>query len=67
MSMKARMVLLLAAMVCAGEAGAHGGMADLSVYDRTEGRHLAAQEGTWRCIGTAAGHTSSANPATSTR
>jgi len=32
---------MLAAMVGAGEAGAHGGVADLSVYDRTEGKRLA--------------------------
>jgi hypothetical protein len=41
MSMNARTTLVLAAMLCAGEAGAHGGVADLSVYDRTEGRRLA--------------------------
>ena len=39
--MNARTGLVLAAMLCAGEAGAHGGLADLSVYDRTEGRRLA--------------------------
>lgn len=38
--MNARTMLVLAAMFCAGEAGAHGAMADLSVYDRTEGRRL---------------------------
>ena len=32
---------LLAALLCAGDAAAHGGVADLSVYDRTEGRRLA--------------------------
>ena len=41
MSMNARTWLMLAAMICTGEAAAHGGMADLSVYDRTEGRRLA--------------------------
>jgi hypothetical protein len=41
MSMNARTWLALAAMLGAGEAAAHGGMADLSVYDRTEGRRLA--------------------------
>src|SRR3954465_7111193 len=39
--MNARTMLVLAAMLCAGGAAAHGGMADLSVYDRTEGRRLA--------------------------
>lgn len=39
--MNARTGLVLAAMICAGEAAAHGGMADLSVVDRTEGRRLA--------------------------
>src|SRR3954466_4601079 len=39
--MNARTGLVLAAMLCAGGAAAHGGMADLSVYDRTEGRRLA--------------------------
>src|SRR3954463_4634041 len=38
--MNARTMLVLAAMLCGGEAAAHGGMADLSVYDRTEGRRL---------------------------
>jgi len=41
MKMNARTGLVLAAMLCAGGAAAHGGMADLSVYDRTEGRRLA--------------------------
>ena len=41
MSMNARTWLVLAAMICTGEAAAHGGMTDLSVYDRTEGRRLA--------------------------
>jgi hypothetical protein len=41
MSVNARTWLLLAAMLGAGEAAAHGGVADLSVYDRTEGRRLA--------------------------
>lgn len=39
--MNARTMLVLAAMLCAGKAGAHGGTMDLSVYDRTEGRRLA--------------------------
>lgn len=39
--MDARTWLVLAAMLGAGEAAAHGGVADLSVYDRTEGRRLA--------------------------
>jgi hypothetical protein len=41
MSMNARTGLLVAAMLCAGQAAAHGGVADVSVYDRTEGRRLA--------------------------
>src|SRR3954452_22975822 len=41
MKMNARTGLVLAAMLCAGGAAAHGGMADLSVYDRTEGKRLA--------------------------
>jgi hypothetical protein len=41
MSMNARTWLILIAMLGSGEAGAHGGVADLSVYDRTEGRRLA--------------------------
>src|SRR6478609_8429289 len=39
--MNARTMLVLATLLCAGEAGAHGGVMDLSVYDRTEGRRLA--------------------------
>ena len=39
--MNARTLVVIAAMLCAGEAGAHGGLADLTVYDRTEGRRLA--------------------------
>lgn len=39
--MNARTWLLLAAWLGAGEAVAHGGVAHLSVYDRTEGRRLA--------------------------
>ena len=35
------LLMVLAALLCAREAGAHGGMADLSVYDRTDGRRLA--------------------------
>lgn len=38
--MNARMMLATLALVLAGEAAAHGRMADLSVYDRTEGRRL---------------------------
>jgi hypothetical protein len=38
--MNARTWLALAAMLCAGQAAAHGALADLSVYDRTEGRRL---------------------------
>src|SRR5881394_209756 len=40
MRMKARTMLVLAALLCTTEAVAHGGLADLSVYDRTEGRRL---------------------------
>lgn len=39
--MNARTWLLLAALLGAREAVAHGGAADVSVYDRTEGRRLA--------------------------
>lgn len=38
--MNARTMLALLALVMPGEAAAHGRMADLSVYDRTEGRRL---------------------------
>jgi hypothetical protein len=41
MSMNVRTWLVLLAMLGSGEAGAHGSVADLSVYDRTEGRRLA--------------------------
>jgi hypothetical protein len=36
----ARTAILALALLCAGEAAAHGGLVDLSVYDRTEGRRL---------------------------
>ena len=39
--MKARTMLLLLALLCATQARAHGGLIDLSVYDRTEGKRLA--------------------------
>lgn len=39
--MNSRTIGVLAALLCATEAVAHGGLADLSVYDRTEGRRLA--------------------------
>lgn len=39
--MKARTMLLLMGLLCATQARAHGGLIDLSVYDRTEGRRLA--------------------------
>src|SRR6059058_6672910 len=39
--MKTVRMLLAAASLSAGQAFAHGGLADLSVYDRTEGRRLA--------------------------
>ena len=39
--MKARTVVAMLALLCAAEARAHGGLVDLSVYDRTEGRRLA--------------------------
>lgn len=35
-----RMLLSAALALCAGQALAHGGLTDLSVYDRTEGRRL---------------------------
>ena len=38
--MNARAGLVLAALLCAADAGAHGGLAELSVYDRTEGKRL---------------------------
>jgi hypothetical protein len=37
----ARTVIGLLALLCAAEVRAHGGLVDLSVYDRTEGRRLA--------------------------
>jgi len=37
----ARTVVGLLALLCAAEVRAHGGLVDLSVYDRTEGRRLA--------------------------
>ncbi|HET7670724.1 MAG TPA: hypothetical protein VFK84_09975 [Burkholderiales bacterium] len=39
--MKAAIAMLAMALLAAGEAAAHGRLADLSVYDRTEGRRLA--------------------------
>ena len=39
--MKARTMLVLLGLLCATQARAHGGLIDLSVYDRTEGRRLA--------------------------
>ena len=39
--MKARIVMAAAALMVAGQAAAHGGLADVSVFDRTEGRRLA--------------------------
>ncbi len=39
--MKARTVLAVLALLCAAQVRAHGGLVDLSVYDRTEGRRLA--------------------------
>src|SRR6266850_1518111 len=36
----ARTAIAALALLCAGEAAAHGGLVDLSVYDRTEGRRL---------------------------
>lgn len=38
--MKSARTLLAAGLLCAGHALAHGGVADISVYDRTEGRRL---------------------------
>jgi len=39
--MKARTMLLLLGFACAMQARAHGGLIDLSVYDRTDGKRLA--------------------------
>ena len=39
--MKARTMLVLLGLLCATQARAHGGLIDLSVYDRTDGRRLA--------------------------
>lgn len=39
--MKARIVMAGIALLLAGNAAAHGGLADVSVFDRTEGRRLA--------------------------
>ena len=39
--MKARTIWLLLGLLCATQARAHGGLIDLSVYDRTEGKRLA--------------------------
>lgn len=39
--MKARTMLLLLGLLCATQARAHGGLIDLSVYDRTDGKRLA--------------------------
>jgi hypothetical protein len=39
--MKARIVMAALALLVAGKAAAHGGLADVSVFDRTEGRRLA--------------------------
>ena len=39
--MKARTMLLLMGLLCATQARAHGGLIDLSVYDRTDGKRLA--------------------------
>ena len=38
--MKARTMLVLLGLLCATQARAHGGLIDLSVYDRTEGKRL---------------------------
>lgn len=38
--MKPVHILLAAALLCAGRAAAQGGLADVSVYDRTEGKRL---------------------------
>src|SRR5258708_35525080 len=42
---KARTVLAVLALLCAAQVRAHGGLVDLSGYDRTEGRRLAVH---WR-------------------
>jgi len=39
--MKARTMLVLLGLLCATQARAHGGLIDLTVYDRTDGRRLA--------------------------
>ena len=39
--MKPKTLLAALGLLCAGQASGHGGLADLSVYDRTEGRRLA--------------------------
>ena len=39
--MKARTIVLFLGLLCATQAHAHGGLIDLSVYDRTEGKRLA--------------------------
>src|SRR3954465_9764391 len=39
--MKARTIVMLLSLVGAAEVHAHGNLADLSVYDRTEGKRLA--------------------------
>lgn len=39
--MKARIVMAAVALLLAGKAAAHDGLADVSVFDRTEGRRLA--------------------------
>jgi hypothetical protein len=41
MDMNARAMIAILTLIMGGEAAAHGRMADLSVYDRTEGRRLA--------------------------
>src|SRR5437868_11586261 len=51
--MKTRSVLAVLGFLCAGEAAAHGGLVDLSVYDRTEAKHLPVywQEGRAYIVG----------------
>ena len=39
--MKARTMLVLLGLLCATQVRAHGGLIDLSIYDRTEGKRLA--------------------------
>ncbi|MBV9189736.1 MAG: hypothetical protein JO292_00750 [Betaproteobacteria bacterium] len=39
--MKARTILVLLGLLCTAQARAHGGLIDLSVYDRTDGKRLA--------------------------